>query len=378
MSKKTADIAIIGAGIVGIAHALAATKRGLKVVIFERNEQAVGASIRNFGLLWPIGQPSGKLYKRAMKSREIWQDIAQKIGLYFNTSGSLHLAYHQDEVAVHEEFMSLNSDTYEGSKLLTASETIQHTNNVNPDKLLGSLYSPTEVMIDPREAMIELPKWLESNHGVILQYSTNVRAINMPTIETNRGNWSVSQAIVCSGQDYEMLYPDWFSKEPITRCKLQMLSTVPQPSAWKLGSSLCAGLTLLHYDSFKACTSLKQLRQRFEKTMPFYLKHGIHVLLSQNNKGELIIGDSHHYCLTVDPFDQEDINQAILNYLRTFVLYPSTQISRRWNGVYPKLISGTEIILTPSPGVTIVNGLGGAGMTLSFGLAEEVMTKLVN
>jgi glycine/D-amino acid oxidase-like deaminating enzyme len=45
-----------------------------------------------------------------------------------------------------------------------------------------------------------------------------------------------------------------------------------------------------------------------------------------------------------------------------------------WNGTYPKRTNGeTEFVHQAQPNVWIVNGLGGAGMTLSFGLAEEVV-----
>jgi hypothetical protein len=113
---------------------------------------------------------------------------------------------------------------------------------------------------------------------------------------------------------------------------------------------------------------------RARKDHPFHVAHGIHVLLSQTAKGELTIGDSHEYGLTLSPFDREDINGAIMSYLKTFAHAPDLSIAERWHGVYPKMTNGqSECILKPEPGVVLVNGLGGAGMTMSFGLAEETL-----
>jgi hypothetical protein len=66
----------------------------------------------------------------------------------------------------------------------------------------------------------------------------------------------------------------------------------------------------------------------------------------------------------------------ILDYLKRFAHFKDETIIETWNGIYPKLTNGeSELILQPEEGVTIINCVGGAGMTLSFGLCEEVIGK---
>lgn len=372
---RSADIAIVGAGIVGLAHAYAALQKGYKVVLFEREQFAVGASVRNFGLLWTIGQePKGGL-ERALRGRAHWQEVASQTGIWLNNNGSLHVVYTEDELAIIEEFMDLYSDSSYQCNLLAPNEIKDRFPYVKLDNLKGGLFSETESTVNAREAIRRIPLWLQEKYGLILQFGHVVTDIALPHIHTARGTWNVEKVFVCSGADFESLYPEVFDQHPVAKCKLQMLKAIPEKK-FTLGPTLCAGLTLTHYAAFKRCPSLKKVVDRYHQECPEYKEHGIHVLLAQNNYGELIIGDSHHYSKTPEPFDREDVNELILNYLDRFVSIGKYKIVERWNGVYPRVADNSSLIINPEPGVTIVTGLGGAGMTLSFGLAEELVATL--
>ena len=105
MEKRTAIV--IGAGIVGLATARALALKGYEVKVIERNDKAVGASIRNFGMLWPIGQPDGELYERALQTKSIWKSICNDAGIWYDEVGSLHVAQQQDEWDVLNELYDI-------------------------------------------------------------------------------------------------------------------------------------------------------------------------------------------------------------------------------------------------------------------------------
>lgn len=240
--------------------------------------------------------------------------------------------------------------------------------------LEGALYSTQELIVDPGKAIETIPSWLEEKYGVRFIWGKAITDICYPAAYSGKEVFEVDEIYVCSGADFETLYPELYSLLPITKCKLQMMRMAEQPGNLRIGPALCGGLSLAHYNSFKTASSLQQLKQRFEQEYPDHLKWGIHVMVSQNETGELTIGDSHEYGLTHDPFDRQFINQLILGYMKKFAVFPNEQITATWNGIYPKLTNGeSHIILVPEKGVTIINGLGGAGMTLSFGLCEQMI-----
>ena len=369
---------VIGAGIVGLATARALALRGFAVTVFDKAHQAAGASVRNFGMIWPIGQPEGKLYNRAIKSRDIWKEICEEAGIWYEKSGSLHLAYYEDEMAVLTELRDTFMKQGRNVTLLGKNELVERYDAVNPTNLIGGLYSSEEIIIDPREGIAKLPAYLAERYGIQFYWDKCVGYIRDQTVYIgNREEHEADVIFVCSGSDFETLYPGQFSLLPLTKCKLQMMRLAAQPGNWRIGSALCGGLSLIHYNSFKVAPSLDKLKARFQNEMSNYIDWGIHVMVSQNEKGELTIGDSHEYGPGFDPFDKQFINKMIIEYLHQFANFKDWSIIESWNGIYPKLTNGeTDIFTNPEPGVYILNGLGGAGMTMSFGLAEEMVNMI--
>ena len=154
------DDAVIGAGIIGLAHAyhLAVPRR---VAVFERRTQAEGRIGVNFGMIWPIGQPAGPARELALRSREIWLDVARASGLWSNRAARCTV-FHDDEWQVLREFAEgfaagLNVELVAASRARSLSPRLELTG------LRGALWSPTEICVDARRTCRRLDHMAASN-----------------------------------------------------------------------------------------------------------------------------------------------------------------------------------------------------------------------
>ncbi|WP_169975795.1 TIGR03364 family FAD-dependent oxidoreductase [Tautonia rosea] len=371
-SEPIETVGIVGAGIVGLAHAWSAARRGHQVTVFERSPIASGASVRNFGMVWPIGQPSGEALAIALRSRACWLELSAQSGMWVNPCGSIHLAHREDEWAVLEEFAQIAPDLGYSCELLTPAEVLSRSPGANPDGLLGGLFSPMELCVNPRGVIRTMPGWLADRFGVTFHFGTAITQIEPGLARSANGrSWSFDRLIVCGGADFETLFPELFHGSGLRRCKLQMLKAAPQPDGWTLGPHLASGLTLRHYANFEVAGSLATMKQRIAGETPELDQYGIHVMASQNELGEIILGDSHEYDDAIDPFDKSLIDDLILRELRHVIQLPDWSITERWHGIYAKHAAAPVFGAEPMPGVSVRTGTGGSGMTMSFGLAER-------
>jgi len=363
---------VVGAGILGLAHAFALVRRGRRVAVFERGRRAQGASLRNFGMIWPIGQPRGELRRLALESRRLWLEVLKETGLWHDPCGSLHLAYADDEAAVLEEFASREHAAGGACEILDPAAIAARTPFVRRDGLRLGLVSPTEVCVDPREVIGGLAGWLSERCGAHFRFDSAVTAVDSGAVRVGGSSLGAKRVWLCPGAERGVLFSDALGAAGLELCKLQMMRSEPLAGE-RIGPMLAGGLTLRHYRAFEDLPSLGRLRERVAREQPLFDRFGIHVMVSQNGRGELVIGDSHEYGNAIEPFDKPEIDALVLDYLARFYRPPLPRIASRWHGTYLKHPHKAWLVLRPEPTVVIVTGVGGAGMTLSFGLAERIV-----
>ncbi|OYZ43397.1 MAG: oxidoreductase, partial [Sphingobacteriales bacterium 24-40-4] len=192
---------VVGAGILGMATARALAAKGYKVKVIERSQFSIGASIRNFGMLWPIGQPDGQLYERAIRSREIWKEYLNVGSIPFNSCGSLHLAYSNEEWDVLEELSHIFWENGRPVNLINSKQISERFDGINQTNLKGGLYSTDEVIIDPREGIRNLPLYLEQKFGVEFIWGTAISKVQPGSVFSGSTRFDADLIFICSGAD---------------------------------------------------------------------------------------------------------------------------------------------------------------------------------
>ena len=366
------DLAVVGAGIIGLAAALAAARRGLRVVVIDRDAQANGASIRNFGFVTVSGQERGEMWARARRSRAVWAEVAAAAGIEIVHTGLWVSARRPESVAVLEAFMATEMSA--GCRLLDAAEARRRCPQLPAPQLLAALESSSELRVESRQAIPRLAAWLADAHGVTFMRDTAVRGIDAPDLDTSGGRVQADRIAVCPGDDFTGLYPQRLEAYALTRCKLQMLR-LANPG-FRLPGALMSDLGLARYHGYADLAAAASLKARLALDQPAHLQHGVHLIVVQSTDGSLVVGDSHHYAATPDPFSQQSVDALILEEFRAALGIEPPATIERWVGTYASASDRAVLIDAPHPSVRIAIVTCGAGASTGFAIGEEVISSL--
>src|SRR5262249_61964813 len=141
--------------------------------------------------------------------------------------------------------------------------------------------------------------------------STLVTAVEPTRVVTTRGAIAAETAIVCPGHDFLALFPARIAAYGLTTCKLHMLRVAPHDAGFRLGAAVMSDLGLVPYLGYAELPEASALRARLEAEQAAALDNGVYLIAVQSADGSLVVGDSHHYGATLDPFSPHHVDELL-------------------------------------------------------------------
>ncbi|WUS95255.1 TIGR03364 family FAD-dependent oxidoreductase [Streptomyces sp. NBC_00708] len=370
-------VIVVGAGVVGTMHAWHAVKRGHEVVQIERESEARGASLRNFGQIWVSGRAGGEELETALRARELWEGIGAEVPeLGFRPCGSLTPLRTDLEVAVAEAAVARDDAAARGYKLVTAGEA----RAINPalrGAFVSALWCERDAAVEPRTAQLVLKRALLASGRYTFLGGREVReVVGAASVRDDHGDVHTGDAVILAtgawlgGLVRELAGPGL----PVRRVRLQMMQTDPLGDT--LTTSIADADSFRYYPAYGG-PALDALNDG-QAQAPTASAHRMQLLMVQRRDGGLTVGDTHEY---EHPFSFDTVEEPyehLAAVVESFLGRPLPRIRHRWAGVYAQCTDTSRVVHRQqvSDGVWLVTGPGGRGMTCSPAIAEKTADEL--
>jgi FAD dependent oxidoreductase TIGR03364 len=241
-------------------------------------------------------------------------------------------------------------------------------------EVLGGAHLPQDLRVDPREAIPALTAWLEST-GVRFAWDTHVGSGDEGVVHTSRGDFHGARIVYACGHDLDRLFPDIAEDYGVQRCLLHMLEVAP-PGNVRIAPAILTGTGMLRYPALAAMPSVAAVRAEIEEQQPELLDRAVNLMLTQRPDGSVVLGDTHYYDRTHQPFDDECVAELLLRE-GSRLLGSTLSVRRRWRGIYAESPLMDFLIAQPHPASRVVSVTSGIGMTTALGVAPVVLDQLL-
>ena len=361
---------MVGAGIIGTWHALELVEAGFAVDHLDADRGPVGASVRNFGLVWVSGRRSGNELDVARRARARWEEMGAHVpGIGFRAAGSLTVATTESEGSVMQEF-SRTPEAKERAIVFLPPDEVHSRNPAVRDDTAGALFCELDAVVEPRRAPGALRDHLTALaperyrfHPVRRVRDTSPGAV----LDTSGRRWEGDVVIVATGAAYDHLPAAVPLASRLRRVRLQMFDT--DPYRGHLTTALADADSLRYYPAYERAP-----RHELGEQNEVAAQHHLQLLVVQRPDGGLTFGDTHAYD---EPFDfalSEAPTAELAARACRILGHELPPIRRRWEGVYAECRDGAvclrELI---DDRVWLVTGPGGRGMTCSPAIARDTL-----
>ncbi|MGB5835642.1 MAG: FAD-binding oxidoreductase [Albidovulum sp.] len=232
---KSADVVIIGGGIVGVMTAWYLAKAGQKVVICEKGRIAGEESSRNWGWVRKQGRDPAEL-PIMIEAEEIWKGLGSEVGadLGYRQTGVLYLANTTRRMAEFEAWMAHarahDLDTQMLDSPALAKMLPCHAGWV------GGLYTPSDGRAEPWNAVPQIASALDTR-GVVIVENCAVRGLDIAAgavagVVTEMGRITANRVVLAGGGWSSLLARTVGIHMPQLSVRATVAATVPMPQVF--------------------------------------------------------------------------------------------------------------------------------------------------
>jgi glycine oxidase len=210
-TKGSADVVIVGGGVIGLVIARALALRGVReICLIERATLGTEASFAAAGMLLPQVEADAEddFFKLACRSRDLYPSFATAlreetgVDVELDTTGTLYLALDEHD---HEEIeRRYHWQTRAGLSvdLLNVAEARELEPCIS-ESVFGALRFPNDIQVENRRLLSALANSV-NNLGVSVLTETNVQSLMLERsrvtgVETNRGPIRCKSIVIAAG-----------------------------------------------------------------------------------------------------------------------------------------------------------------------------------
>lgn len=199
----TADVVIIGGGIIGVTTALFLARKGVRAVLLEKGRVAGEQSSRNWGWIRQQGRDLAELPITREANRH-WLSLQQQtdcdIGL--KRCGLTYLAKDEEQLAGYEDWLSQARETGVDSRILPSGETAELVQGMSRP-FVGALHTPSDMVAEPWFATPALAR-LAAHEGAVIIENCAVRMLDIEAgrvagVITESGRIRASEVVMAGG-----------------------------------------------------------------------------------------------------------------------------------------------------------------------------------
>ncbi|MGF6641638.1 NAD(P)/FAD-dependent oxidoreductase [Paraburkholderia sp. MM6662-R1] len=230
------DAIVVGGGLVGSAVAYGIAREGARVLVIDEGDDAFGASVGNFGLVWVqgkgIGQPAYTAWTR--ESAALWPSFADAlrdetgVDTQLLQPGGFDLCFSDDELEEREKQLLQLSNEAGGDyafEVLSHADLKARIPQIG-ESVAGATYTPMDGHVNPLKLLLGLRRCLANRNAHLVNSERVARIDSQPggfVVHGQRGRWSSARVVLAAGLGNKDLAPMVGLQAPVVPIRGQVL-----------------------------------------------------------------------------------------------------------------------------------------------------------